>query len=283
MSEVQKYPKLFHIGTQKAGSTYLYNLLEQHPDVCLSELTEINFFSDNFDKGFYYYAGLFNGKMEAIDMTPKYFMLADTVVPRIKNYSDKYLKQNPRFLLVLRNPIDYLNSHYEMQKIQAPKFGGDDKNKYSLVDYIKRNPGYLRRAKYFEILNIWLEYFSIDNFKIVCFEDLISDKEKTVKKILKFWGLKDLPLNDKKVSKNKLLKYAWLHKLRGIVSKNENIKNSLKNSRIFVFTFDKFLTKESANSLSSEDRLKIRKLLDSDIKNLEKLLDRKFSKWQDFN
>jgi hypothetical protein len=260
----------------------LYNLLQQHPDVGLSELTEINFFSDDFDKGFDYYSNLFKRNDESIDMTPKYFMLGHTVAPRIKKYVDEYLKQDPEFLLILRNPIDYLNSHYAMQQMQAPKLGGDDKNKYSLLEYIKRNPGYMKRAKYLELLSIWLEYFEINNFKVICFEEFIIDKEKVTKEILEFWELKDIVLEDKKVSQNKLLKYAWLHKIRGVVNKSEGCKKYLKNSKLFNFVFDKFLTKKSGSVLSVDDRLEIGGLLRDDTQNLKDLLGEGFGRWGEF-
>ncbi len=282
ISKLQKYPRLFHIGTQKAGSTYLYNLLQQHPEVCLSKLTEINFFSNDFNKGFNYYRDLFIGEGVSIDMTPKYFMLGKMVAPRIREYSDKYLDGEPRFLLILRNPIDYLNSHYEMQKIQAPKLGDDDKNKYSLVEYIKRNPGYLNRAKYFEILSIWLQYFKMENFKIICFEDFVANKEKIFKEILQFWTLKDVALDDRNISKNRLLRYAWLHRARTVINKSKGLKNILKNSRIFSFVFDRFLTKRSGSGLSGEDRLVIGGMLKDDIVNLKKITNNNFSLWGDF-
>ncbi len=282
--EKNRYPQLFHIGTQKAGSTYLYNLLQQHNNIALSDLTEINFFSDDFDKGFDYYKKLFTEGGKSIDMTPKYFMLGDIVAPRIKRYAHRYLKQEPQFLLILRNPIDYLNSHYAMQKIQNPKLGKDDKNEYSLLEYIERNPGYLNRAKYFEILsNHWLKYFKLANFKIICFEEFVNDKIKIVNEILEFWRLSSMNFDQHiAVSKNKLLKYSWLHKVRKVVNKNNNLKEYLKNNWVFNFVFDKFLTKNSKNILSFENRLRIRALLKNDVASLKKITQNNFSLWEDF-
>ncbi|PLX27398.1 hypothetical protein C0583_03740 [Candidatus Parcubacteria bacterium] len=275
----KKLPYRFHIGTQKAGSTYLYNLLLKHPDVGLSEMTEVNFFSREFEKGYDYYSELFP-QGEAIDMTPKYFMLGGTVAPRIKKYADEFLEKAPKFLLILRNPIDYLNSHFEMQKIQISEMPEVE----NLLDYVKKNPGYLKRAKYYEILtSSWLKYFDKSQFRIIEFSDFVKNKDERLNEILDFWNLKQVHLEANSVSENRLLKYSCLHKVRGFINESVFLKKFLKKNRVFGVVYKKWLTKKSKNILSPEERLQLREMLKNDVDNLKKLFNRDFKYWQDFN
>ena len=163
-------PHLFHIGTQRAGSTYLYNLLKAHPDVSLS-YQEVAFYSRNFDRGVGWYVDSFAKGDHAIDTSPKYFMKGEQAAPRIKEW---VTGQPPLFLLILRNPVDYVHSHYQMhlrkgyfknQSVMYPKVPSD------LIEFVEMYPSYLERGRYCKILEEhWLSRFDASQFKIVFFE-----------------------------------------------------------------------------------------------------------------
>ena len=105
-----RLPHLFHIGTKKAGSTYLFNLLRAHPDVTLS-FQEVAFYTRHFDRGVEWYINSFAKNGYAVDTSPKYFMQGKQAAPRIERL---VTDPPPLFLLILRNPIDYVHSHYQM-------------------------------------------------------------------------------------------------------------------------------------------------------------------------
>lgn len=281
-----KYPRLFHIGTQKAASTFLFNALKEHPNIALSSVTEINFFSQHFEKDLSWYDDTFLKANNRIDTSPKYFMLGESVAPRIREYQDKHLGQKAKFLLILRNPIDYLASHFEMQKQQG--FFKNHPDKYpaapkSLIDHIKNYPDYIDRAFYFKIFNnYWLKEFDKSQFKLVIFEEFINNKEEQIKEILSFFELPIIELHAKSASSNKLLKYDFLFRLRMKIAKNEGLKNYLKNSKLFNRVYNKFLTKSSSKMLSSSDREYLQGILHQDVKDLELFLSRKIEAWKDF-
>jgi hypothetical protein len=108
-------PNMFILGAAKAGTTTLYNLLKQHPQVFLSFDKEPMFFSrdDYYSRGIEWYidtffknSGEFTIRSEA---TPHYLYWAKKVSARIHAV---YASQPIKFLVILRNPIQRAYSWY---------------------------------------------------------------------------------------------------------------------------------------------------------------------------
>jgi hypothetical protein len=283
------YPYRFHIGTQKAASTFLYNLLNTHPDVSLSRLTEINYFSNSIKNGVGWYLNTFKGDLARIDTSPKYFILGNEVAPRIKEYSDIFLQPNgikPKFLLILRNPIDYLNSHFQMQKAQG--YFAKNPNLYpkltdNVLDFIQLYPQYANRARYAEILtNHWLKNFDLDQFKIVFFEELIKDRSKIMMEILRFWELRAVELEETTLSKNAMLRSPWLYSLQNLAQHNEQIKNYLKKSPMAGFIYEKLLIKNKLSKITQAERAELRELFKHDVEAFKKIPIIPAIPWRDF-
>ena len=276
----RELPTRIAIGTQKAGSTYLYNLLKSHPDVALSELTEVNFYSHEYQRGGEWYQKTFPDKGVAIDISPKYFMLGREVAPRIK---ETLKDQEPRFLLLLRNPVDNLNSHFQMQ-IQQGLF--TDTKKYpkfttNLVDFVEAYPEYLMRAKYHEVLQtFWLPHFPVSCFNIVIFEEFIHDTDRVMNDILTFWGLEPRTLTAPETSKNRALRNSFVHRMKDFVIRFPRLKNYLKESRWFNQLYQKVLTTSSTTKLSDTDRKKLLEYFTKDIAQMEALLGRHITQWK---
>lgn len=276
---------IFHIGTQKAGSTFLYNLLAKHPDITLSKFTEINFFSNNYELGQDWYLDSFQGEKNRIDTSPKYFMTGETVAPRIKKYSETN-GSKPLFLLILRNPIDYLYSHFQMHLTQGffkknpDKFPEVEKN---IVKFIKKYPDYINRAMYSNLLkNYWLPYFNIEQFKIVSFEDLIKNQEEVMNEILSFWNIPNMSLTANRTSKNKMLRFKFLFKAQTFATKNKKIKDFLKSNKFFNLLYNNILTSKSIRKIEEEDRQFLKNIFKDDVHNLKQLLNKDFKYWKDF-
>ena len=175
---MSQFPTRFHIGTQKAGSTYLYNLLSSHPDTSLSERTEVSFFGRHFDEGPEWYAQEFLDKGTKIDISPTYFRDGTVVAPRIKAFYEK--PEELRFLLILRNPVDYIASHFRMHHLHnyfEKRSAIFPKPTEDIVLFLKRYPEYASRTQYHALLREWLMYFTRGQFLVVLFEDFVSDTD----------------------------------------------------------------------------------------------------------
>lgn len=251
-----RLPTRFHIGTQKAGSTYLYNLLASHPDAGLSPMSEINFFSDRFEKGMEWYKGVFPDQGNIIDCSPTYFKYGSVVAERIHSaYGDA--ASQLRFLLIVRNPIDYVQSHFLMQKQQG--FFKKRTDLYpvapdTLSVCARMYPQYLKRGHYAQLWEEWLRYFSREQFLVIPFEEFVRDEKEVTKRILSFFDLSPRVLSAPQISQNKALRFKGLARIRDFTLAHPSLKRFLKSSPLFQAVFNRFLTVNTVEMLSPEMR-----------------------------
>ena len=58
------YPTFLYIGAPKAGSSWLYEILREHPEVFVPTAKDTQFFDYYFDKGFDWYLSHLGGERE---------------------------------------------------------------------------------------------------------------------------------------------------------------------------------------------------------------------------
>ncbi len=276
-------PRLFHIGTQKAGSSYLYNLLKGHPDIALSKFQKLNFYySKNFHRGTQWYLDSFPETGQRIDTSPIYFRMGAEVAPRIKA---ALTNQSPLFLLIIRNPIDYVHSHFQMNlrmgyfKNHPASYPRIPKQ---LTEFVKLYPDYLQIGLYSTILKkYWLTQFDENQFKILFFEEFINNTEQAVQAILEFFNIPAHKLDTVASSQNKLLKSPFMYTVRNRIIHNLSLKNRLKKSRLFNYVYTHFLTTKLPQ-LPPEDRTQLRDYFHKDVEELKSYMGWITPKWQDF-
>lgn len=269
------FPICFHIGTGRAGSTFLYRLLEGHENVSLPRGQEIGFFTDWFEKGLPWYVNHFQSENKGvkIDTSPAYFSAGNICAKRIEQTYGS-TSDSLKMLIILRHPVDYLFSHYYLMKGYG-KIPSDSSGKaLSFEDYINLNPDFLQRGRYAENLEKnWFSLFPKECFQIIFFEEFIKDKEKVFNQILDFWGLNQNYTILESPFKNKTMRHPLLYKLQAWAVKSEFLKTVLRNSKTFQFIYNSFFTIKPA--LKTETRQKIWRELESDIYQLEEILSRK--------
>src|SRR5579871_4715010 len=104
-------PQAFLIGAQRAGTTSLSGLLDQHPDIVLSTPKEPDFFSVNWEEGLGWYRSRFHRDATILlDASVSYTMtgrddasgtLPDTVPSRILETSP-----HAKFIYLVRDPAE---------------------------------------------------------------------------------------------------------------------------------------------------------------------------------
>ena len=118
MSDLIK-PNAIVIGTAKCGTTYLYNLLAQHPAIKTSKKKELTFFSSNasYNKADSFlseqYAG-YSGENIILDNTPIY-IIKPFCAKRIKSFSGS----DAKIICMLRNPVNRAFSGYMHSRVQG--------------------------------------------------------------------------------------------------------------------------------------------------------------------
>ena len=105
-------PNFMCLGAAKSGTTTLYDILRQHPDLYIPSFKEPHFFDipENYKNGIKWYEKTYfknaNQKIVA-DFTPSYFF--DEEAPKRIFES---LGGELKFVVILRNPLDRAYSHY---------------------------------------------------------------------------------------------------------------------------------------------------------------------------
>ena len=296
-------PNLFIPGAAKSGTTTLHNLLNQHPEICMSSVKEPGYWKNEKFKDFKNiekenYLNLFmKSKHKIFGESTTAYMYYDTF---INNINSNY-KVSPKFIFILRNPIDRFNSHFWWIKglgLEKSNFqealSKDQNNQFKAYNYYPKY--YFQFGLYAKWLKRFYNCFDRSNIKIIIFEDLINNQLKTANSCFEFLGLKKLDTisnhtsNQTALLKNPELyhflnksaigKYSFTKIGKYFLPKKTinwiilNIKNNLKNWK-----------KENVScpKLSKENRYELKALYFKDVSELKKLTEYNYKEWTDFN
>ena len=296
-------PNLFIPGAAKSGTTTLHELLNLHPEISMSKVKEPVFWNNkNFEKyieqDWLNYKKLFVEKSKICGESTTSYMYYNSFIENInKNY-----KKSPKFIFILRNPIDRYNSHFWWMKGL-----GLEKNKIKNVlniesginfeeyDYYPKN--YFQFGLYSKWIQRFIDNFGLENIKVITLEKLISNRLDTINSCFDFLGLKKLEsIPEKNSNKTTRIKYSFLYhfirkssigkmnytKIGKIFLSNKSIdriKNKLKdiitNWKTEEFEYEP-LQSEHRNHLKDAGYF-------SDVKKLKEIFDYSFNEWKDFN
>lgn len=175
-------PTFIGIGAQKCASSWLYDILADHPEAALSEKKELNFFSSLYEQGYAWYERQFPAKpgVKAIgEISPSYFNEA-SVPERARLYSPDL-----RILLSLRDPVERALSQHRHQVRVGAVVGPDFSFEKALAD----NPSYIEQGRYATHLSRWLAFFPENQIHVVLMEDIQTDPEETARKVYDFLSI----------------------------------------------------------------------------------------------
>lgn len=198
-------PSFFVIGTQKGATSWLYNCLKEHPDVCLpKKKREVDLLGGKKykKKGWEWWKNRFENpthKKVVIDVSVDYMYNFNS--PRLI----KEKINNPKFIVSLRNPIERAISSYfwNLRKNKIP-YNNINKAFKNILDnlnedhYIENNDknitkiynDIIKRGYYDEQLKRYLKYFSINKFLFIDFFEIKSNPEQVVKTLYSFLDIK---------------------------------------------------------------------------------------------
>lgn len=212
-------PDFLIVGTQKGGTTSLFNYLIQHPRIYAPFRKEIKFFDSNYFNGLAWYRAHFPlrrklRREQALtgEATP-YYMFHPTAPERIQQ-----AVPNAKIIVLLRNPVDRAYSHYqhmvragretlsfeealekeeERLKGEAEKIAAD--MYYPQATHIYYS--YLARGRYIEQLPRLFSLFTPERVLVLKSEDLYTSPSSTYLQTLQFLGLPPWELTNYEVYK----------------------------------------------------------------------------------
>lgn len=199
-------PSFLIIGSQKCGTTSLYDYLIEHPQLWAAHIKEVHFFdggleptTNTFQKGESWYRANFPLRKtmrpgdHTFEASPLY-MFNPLVPQRISE-----LIPNVKLIAVLRNPTERAISHYFHEKRHhrepldiadamhveekrlAPKLEAQD---YKSETFIHLS--YKSRGLYLEQLERFLDYFPRKNLLVLESETFFQDPKSTLHRVCEF-------------------------------------------------------------------------------------------------
>ena len=206
-------PDFLCIGAHKAGTTWLYQQLDSHPDFWMPPVKELHYFDqlsrvqraahprcrDERDRRFLdrlkslsaeagidleNYGRLFEPKVSLVsgDISPNYSTLNNKVVQQVVGYF-----RNLKVIFLARDPVERVWSHLSMEVHYRQIEPFDVTN----VDEVNRNllrRGMLLRSYPSAVVARWKRYVDPEQFRVYFFDDLQGDPGELRRSILRFLG-----------------------------------------------------------------------------------------------
>lgn len=302
-----KLPNLYIPGSGKSGTSTLHELLNEHPDICMSTRKEPHFWTDlNFkkysDDDFKKYESLFNKKDSIYygESSTGYFCFPE-FISRIKDF----YTTPPKFIIILRNPIDRIYSHYWWLKGIGSENKGfreailkdfdiepDVNNKLTEGNY----KSYYQFGLYGKWMTKFINEFGSENIHIITTEDLKTNPLETLNSCFTFLGVNSLEsLPEIKNNQTLILKYPTVYKnTKKLIIKENLIRNTIKifipkryrqklRRKLYETVIDLTNTNKPYPKISVEDRLWLKNLYEKDVKILKEITQLKYNHWKDFN
>ncbi len=284
------------IGAARSGTTWLYNALSQHPDICLSQPKEINYFNE-IDR-----SNIIDGKGECLNKSNskplswylRHFnhcaansvkgefsitYLTDEKAPALIKKSFPDIK----LLVNLRNPAERIYSSYWQKKAYLKK------ESRSFEQTIRSDKYIIDACLYYKHLSRYLQFFGRDQIHINLFEDIDKNPKTVLSDTFTFLGVNArVGIELDKIYKNPAKKstIGSMAKLMGLFSK---FLISINKSNLLKYSQKLGLKKFALNintkpfkypAISPETRKYIIEIIQDDLAELEKLLGKNLSHWK---
>jgi hypothetical protein len=297
-----KLPNFLLVGAAKCGTSSLHNYLNQHPDIFMPTFTadglkvkEPRFLikekiQKRLQKGIWNYKDyklLFQGVTDEIaigEATVLYLYYHSEAIKNIK----KYLGEDVKIIIMLRNPIDRAYSAYSfasrtLQENQSfnealinarPRFDNDETLSPMIL--------YKELGMYYKMVKDYMQNFKYVH--IVIYDDFILQTDREVNKVLDFLNINTITnintstiINsggrkwDSKFVKKLLMVDSIFKKILKIIIPKK-IRVNIKNRLVQSFT-------SKADLINKTTKKELLDYYYKDIHLLEKLINKDLSKW----
>lgn len=180
---MNKKPTFIYAGAAKAGSSWLYEILCEHPEVFMPKAKELMFFDRFYEKGLDWYINQFSNLTDEKvcgELSHNYF-LDPQVAERIK-------KDRPDIKLIfcLREGVDRTFSSYIYDKTLFTVFSKKEHEQGVSFEEFALHAKVIRQSDYFNNLKPYFDIFPHENILILFFDDLKKQPEKFASDIYQF-------------------------------------------------------------------------------------------------
>jgi hypothetical protein len=216
-SDTARIPDFFIVGSPKTGTTSLYEMLREHPQIYMPEIKEPLFLASDlaphpklakerrealFPRTLDRYLALFDaaGPEQRVGEASTFYLWSRTAADRIAD-----LQPRARIIAILRDPADFLRSLHQMFLGWGVESENDLRRAISLdrarsegrsLPPRSHRPQLLQYADHVRYVDQLARYHSRlqpDQILVLIYEDFRRDNEATVRRVLRFLDADDEP------------------------------------------------------------------------------------------
>ena len=175
---MSRLPDFLIAGAPRSGSTTLYRMIDEHPEVFMARPKEIGFFSGWHDQDVEWYSDHFSDagvEQKAGEATPWYLHDPSAVDEMEKVVPDAQI------IVILRDPVDRTYSHYWMERIRGRAEG-------TFEEYLDTSD-VLDISRYADHLSYMAKHFRRDQILVVFQDDLKDDPTSLYADVCEFLAI----------------------------------------------------------------------------------------------
>lgn len=202
----RRLPNFLYLGPDKSGSSWLFEVLRNHPDCFVPACKDVYYFDEHYDKGLDWYLDFFRDARPGVpamgELSHSYLFSMEA--------ADRIRKDLPgvKLMASLRQPVERCYSHY-LYLVSSGLVTS------SFAETIDNRPGLTRSSYYAKSVEGYLERFGAERFKVLFFDDLKKDPRHYASQVYDFLGLSfnEAFDYDKKVREARAARNVYLARL----------------------------------------------------------------------
>lgn len=181
-----RLPNFLYIGPDKAGSSWLHDVLIEHPQIFMTPAKDLYFFDRYYDKGVDWYASHFEKATDEriVGEVCQDYLFHPEAAARVEAVLD-----SPRFMVTLRDPVDRAFSSYLYMLKMGQQPG-------SFAEAVETRPELIDHGRYGSGLARFADRFGDDSVHVAVFDDLGPDPQGFIDRLLDWLGVDPFPLTD---------------------------------------------------------------------------------------
>jgi hypothetical protein len=180
-------PDFLGIGAQKAGTTWLYQMLKMHPEAGFPLKgahggKEVHFWSVKRRLGLQWYRSIFGDERVRGEISPEYAILEPEVIAEIHRYNPAM-----RLIYLLRNPIERAwsseNMRVRLRSIKLARRNAQPLDADPGVEYFKTQtsrPRAMRHGDYASNVRNWRGVFPGESLLVVPYEKVLDQPREVL-------------------------------------------------------------------------------------------------------
>jgi len=183
---MKRIPNFIVIGAARSGTTSLFQYLDAHPQIAMSPVKELNFFSRPAyeRKGVNWYRNRFPKRANLLAIGEA--STSYTTYPYSPDVAARIAEYNPemRLVYVARNPLERYVSHF-LHRTNA----GTETRQFDETFQDLEKEAFAWQGRYYYQLSQYLRVFPKKQFMVISFDHIKSDANQVVPELYRFLGV----------------------------------------------------------------------------------------------